>query len=112
MVAMAIFNIYYVQRVVTSKVGEQEQRFLRFACSLIELYICEKFQLKRFSTCIHKYMVKIASFNVQRTIALKVGKPELQFINSARFLVKLKTCEVSSKYLKRFLTYRADTSTW
>ena len=37
----------------------------------------------------HKSMVVMAIFNVQRAITLKVGIPELGFINSAHCLMKL-----------------------
>ena len=37
-------------------------------------------------------MVEMAMFNVQRTITPKVGKPELQFMCSARRLVVLYIC--------------------
>ena len=37
----------------------------------------------------HKYMVEMATFNVQRAITPKVGKVGLQFMNSARRLIKL-----------------------
>ena len=32
----------------------------------------------------HEYMVEIVTFNVQRAITLKVSKPELRFMCSAR----------------------------
>ena len=38
------------------------------------------------------HMVEMAMFNVQRAITLKVGKPELQFINSACPLLALQIC--------------------
>ena len=61
----------------------------------------------------HKYMVEMAMFSVQRAKTPKVGKQGLQFMGSARCLIKtLNLYEVSSKYLKQFPTYRADTSTW
>ena len=37
-------------------------------------------------------MVEIATFNVQRVITPKVGKPELQFICSAHCLIVLSIC--------------------
>ena len=42
MVEIAIFNTYYIQRVVTPKIGLPELGFLCFAHPLIVLYICEK----------------------------------------------------------------------
>ena len=43
MVEIAIFNIYYVQRVVTQKVGYPEPGFLCSAHPIMLLYICAKF---------------------------------------------------------------------
>ena len=40
----------------------------------------------------HKYMVKMAMFNVQRTITPKVGKPELRFMCSASCLLVFYIC--------------------
>ena len=37
----------------------------------------------------HKYMVEMDMFKVQRAITPKVGKPELWFISSAVYLIKL-----------------------
>ena len=37
-------------------------------------------------------MVKMAIFNIQRAIILKVGKPELRFMCSARRLMVLNIC--------------------
>ena len=42
----------------------------------------------------HKYMVEMAMFNLQRAITSKVGKPELQFMCSARRLIVLYICVV------------------
>ena len=39
----------------------------------------------------HEYMVEIVTFNVQRAITLKVGKPELRFMCSARHHIVLNT---------------------
>ena len=44
-VEMAIFNIYYVQRAATPKVGNQSYRFLCLARCLMVLHICEKFHI-------------------------------------------------------------------
>ena len=44
----------------------------------------------------HEYMVEMAMLNVQRAITPKVGKPELRFMCSARYLIVLYIlCEVS-----------------
>ena len=66
--------------------------------------------------CLLGLLVEMAIFNiyrVQRAATPKAGSPELQFFmfctlsDGALYLR-----EVSSKYLERFSTYRADTSTW
>ena len=41
---------------------------------------------------VHKYMVEMAMFNVQRAITPKVGKPELQFMCLACRLMVLYIC--------------------
>ena len=44
----------------------------------------------------HEYMVEMAMLNVQRAITPKVGKPELQFMCSACYLIVFYIlCEVS-----------------
>ena len=58
----------------------------------------------------HEYMVKMAMFNVQREISPKVGKSVHGFCMLYHRALNLG--EVSSKYLKQFPIYRADTSTW
>ena len=40
----------------------------------------------------YEFMVKIAVFNVQRTVIPKVGKPELRFMCSARCLIVFYIC--------------------
>ena len=41
---------------------------------------------------LHKYMVEMAMFNVQRAIAPKVVKPELWFMWSAHHLIVIYIC--------------------
>ena len=79
-------------------------------------YICEKFHENISNgfqfTEQDKYMVEMAMFSAQRAITPKVGKPEgvHEFCMSSYEALNLP--EVSSKYLRQFPTYRADTSTW
>ena len=59
----------------------------------------------------HKYMIEMAVFNVQSEISPKSGQIRVtvhEFCTSCHKVLNL--CEVSSKYLKRFPTYRADIS--
>ena len=53
-------------------------------------------------------MVEMAMFNVKRAITPKVGKPELQFMSSARSLIVLHICVKSCKYLQWYQRYGAD----
>ena len=57
-------------------------------------------------------MVEMAMFNVQREISPKVAIRVTVHEFCTSYHRAFKLCEVSSKYLKRFPTYRADTSTW
>ena len=90
------FNICYVQRAATPKVGQPVLRLLCSACSNMVFYICEKFQ-NNISNAFQltertQVQVEMAMFNVQKVITPKVGKSELQLMCSA---CRLTVCEVS-----------------
>ena len=81
------------------------------------LYIYEKFYQNIWTVSNlqsgHEYMVEMATFNVQRAITPKVGKPELWFICSAsRLIVLYIFVKFRENILEKFSTYRANTSTW
>ena len=68
--------------------------------------------LKQFLSILHEYITEIIIFKVQRAITPKVGKPVtiVKFCTLSHDTLHL--CEVLSKYLERFSTYRADMKTW
>ena len=87
---------------VTPKVGKPELRFLCSAHSLMVLYIYEKFHEKYLTffnlQSGHKYMVEIATFNVQRAVTPKVTRVTVhQFCTLSHGALNL--CKVSSKCL-------------
>ena len=113
MVEMAIFNIYYVQKVATPKVGSPELQFLCSAHPLMVFNICKKYheisQMHFYLQSRHKYMVEMAMFNVQRAIKSRQTRVTVNMLYTSSYGGLM--CEVSSKYLKWFSTYRVDTST-
>ena len=65
----------------------------------------------------HKFMMEMAMFNVKKGSNSKSGPTggpsrvmEHKFSTSCHRALNL--CEVSKKYLKQLLIYRADTNTW
>ena len=68
--------------------------------------------LKQFLSILHEYITEIIIFKVQRAITPKVGKPVMivKFCTLSHDTLHL--CEVLSKYLEWFSTYRADMKTW
>ena len=122
---------YKIQRGITQKVHKQELWFLRSACRLMLVNICMKFHEGNFNgfwvTERTRPYRKIYYFQFQRATTPKIRNPELRFLRSARRLMLLYICikfheniskvalhlyKVSWKYLKRFLSYRADTILW
>ena len=55
---------------------------------------------------------KIYYFQFQRALTPKIRTPELRFLQLHASHVALHLCKVSWKYLKRILSYRADTILW
>ena len=84
-------KIVNTQRTITPKVGKPE---LRFMCSTLPLMV--------FNICVKVYENISSRFkvmertrkivNTQRAITPKVGKPELQFMCSARRLKMFNVC--------------------
>ena len=103
-----------VQRVVTPKAGKSELQFLNFANCIIVIYICIKFQENISNICqvtedtntLQKSLFQSSKgHNSKRLIRFTV----LVCCTSSHNALHM--CEVSSKYLERFSTYRVDMST-
>ena len=58
------------------------------------------------------YMVEMATFNVERAITPKVGKPELQFKYSARCLIVFYIHKKCCENITYGISYEAEMSTW
>ena len=97
---MTGITIYTVQRVVTPKVGHSELGFLCSAHHIMVIYICIKFQ----ENISNSFQVTKGHNSKSRLSRVTV----LVFCTSSYDALHL--CEVLSKYLKQFPTYRADTS--
>ena len=73
------------------------------------LYTCEKFHNNNANG--FQLTERTRAHNRSGYVQYSKGnKPELRFISSARRLSVLHLCEVSCKYLRRFLSYGADTN--
>ena len=113
---MAWITIDNVQRAVAPKAGKSELRFLCFANCIMEIYICIKFQENILSSfqvtvCTQRYY-RNHYFQTSKGHNSKSGLTRvtlLVFCTLSHYALHL--CEVSSKYLERFSTYRVDIST-
>ena len=95
---MTGITIYNVQRVVTPKAGNSELWVLCSAHHIMVIYICIKFQ----KTISNSFQVTKGHNYKSRLSRVLV----LVFCTSSHDALHL--CEVLSKYLKQFSTYRAD----
>ena len=113
---MTWITIDNIQRVETPKAGKSELGVLCFANCIMAIYICIKFQ-ENISNSFqvtewtqvyyrnHYFQSSMGHNSRSRLTRVTV----LVFCTSSHDVIHL--CDVSSKYLERFSTYRADTST-
>ena len=79
------------QKAITPKVGKSELWFLCSAHRLMVFNVCVKFHENMSSGLIFMERTQ-KTVNTQRAITPKVGKPELQFMCSARSLMAFNVC--------------------
>ena len=110
-------TICNVQRAVTPKAGNSELWFLCSAHHIMVIYICIKFQ----ENISNSFQVTEQTHILQKWHYFQRSKghntrSRLSRIRALMFWTlshdALHLCEVLSKYLKQFPTYRADMSTW
>ena len=114
---MIWITIDNVQRAVTPKVGKSELWFLYFANCIMVIYICIKFQ-ENISNSVQHVTEWTQIYYRNHYFQSSKGHNSKGMLNRVTVLVfctssydNLDFCEVSSKYLELFSTYRADTST-
>ena len=109
-------TIYNVQMAAAPKAGNYELWFLCSAHHILVIYICIKFQ----ENISNSFQVTEQTHILQKSL-FKYSKghnPNRRLSSSTVCLFctsshdALHLCEVLSKYLRRFQTYKADTSTW
>ena len=112
---MTGITIYNVQRVVTPKAGNSELWFLCSACHIMVIYICinfqenisNSFQLQSGHIYHRNHYFQCSKGHISKSM---LGRSTVcVFSTSSHDALHL--CEVLSKYLKLFPTYRADMST-
>ena len=113
---MTLITIDIVQRAVTPKAGNSELRFLCCANRIMVIYICIKFQENISDSFQVTEWTQIYYRN--HYFQSSKGHNSKSRLASVTFLMvctlshdPFPLCEVSSKYLEWFSTYRADTST-
>ena len=115
---MTGITIYNVQMVLTPKAGNSELWFLCSAHHIMVKYICIKFQenisnsfvVTEWTHILQKYITEIQCSTGHNSKSRLSRVMVLVFCTQSHDALHL--CEVLSKYLKWFPTYRADTSTW
>ena len=114
-VEMAVFNICYVKRAATPKVGYPELRFLGSAPCLMVPYIIVKFH----NNILNGFQLTVQIRVHGRNSYVQCSKGNNSRSRQTRVMVHmfcmwsysaLYLCEVSRKYLLWYQSYRADTN--